>query len=466
MENNNDKIKSVPSVSSEQTRDTDNKKSVQSVSSLEIRDADKKGLPAETQEKAGYKKTKRGWIPEEWEIISLSDLSSRIGDGIHSTPKYDDNGEFYFVNGNNLINGKIVIDEKTKKTSREEFETHKRPIDSTSTIFLSINGTIGNISFYNNETIVLGKSAAYINCTSDINKLFLFYSLQGERIKNYFENELTGSTIRNLSLKSIRSTPIFTPPLPEQKKIAQILSTWDKGITKLEQLISQKQLLKKGLMQQLLTGKKRFAEFVFNYDSTDDMSTMISKKEKGNHSPSHNQKNHSVDDWKVVKLKDVLKIGSGKDYKHLDKGEIPVYGTGGLMTFVNEYLYDGTSVGIGRKGTIDKPVLLKGKFWTVDTLFYTHSFENTIPEYIYYLFLTINWKLYNEASGLPSLSKSTIEQIKIKLPTSIEEQIKVAAFLSSADREIKQLQNQLTKLQEQKKGLMQKLLTGEVRVKL
>ena len=89
--------------------------------------------------------------------------------------------------------------------------------------------------------------------------------------------------------------------------------------------------------------------------------------------------------WESVEIGDILTLGGGRDYKHLDVGDIPVYGTGGYMTSVNEYLYNGESVGIGRKGTIDKPVFLKGKFWTVDTLFYTHSFKNTTPYFVYIL---------------------------------------------------------------------------------
>ena len=77
-------------------------------------------------------------------------------------------------------------------------------------------------------------------------------------------------------------------------------------------------------------------------------------------------------EWKSAAIGNVLTIGSGKDYKHLSNGNIPVYGTGGYMLSVDKYLYDGESVCIGRKGTIDKPKLLTGKFWTVDTLFYTH----------------------------------------------------------------------------------------------
>jgi len=78
---------------------------------------------------------------------------------------------------------------------------------------------------------------------------------------------------------------------------------------------------------------------------------------------------------------DVLKVGNGKDYKHLAEGDIPVFGTGGYMLSVNDFLYDGDSVFIGRKGTINKPFFYSGKFWTVDTLFYTHSFNKVIPHW-------------------------------------------------------------------------------------
>src|SRR5690554_5749998 len=110
-------------------------------------------------------------------------------------------------------------------------------------------------------------------------------------------------------------------------------------------------------------------------------------------------------DWQGRQLGDLLEIGSGRDYKHLKKGDIPVYGTGGLMLHVSDYLYDGKSIGIGRKGTIDQPQFLTGKFWTVDTLFYTHSYKDSTPEFLYSIFQRINWQKWNEASGVPSLSK-------------------------------------------------------------
>ena len=164
------------------------------------------------------------------------------------------------------------------------------------------------------------------------------------------------------------------------------------------------------------------------------------------------------EDWEVVKLNDILKIGSGKDYKHLEKGNIPVYGTGGFMLFVNKSLYNGESVCIGRKGTIDKPMFLTGKFWTVDTLFYTHLFKGIKPKFLYYSFLQIDWRKYNEASGVPSLSKKTIEVIKIPLPP-LKEQEKIVDILSTADEKIDIIALQITKTEELKKGLLQKLLS-------
>ena len=137
----------------------------------------------------------------------------------------------------------------------------------------------------------------------------------------------------------------------------------------------------------------------------------------------------------VCHIGDILKIGSGKDYKHLTAGSIPVFGTGGYMLSVSDWLYDGESVCIGRKGTINNPFYVDGKFWTVDTLFYTYDFEGILPKYCYYLFQTIDWLQYNEASGVPSLSKSTIERIQISIP-SIDEQAKAIQILDRVEMAI------------------------------
>ena len=162
-------------------------------------------------------------------------------------------------------------------------------------------------------------------------------------------------------------------------------------------------------------------------------------------------------EWITYKIKDALSIGNGRDYKHLSNGEIPVFGTGGYMTSVDECLYDGETTFIGRKGSINKPFYYNGKFWTVDTLFYTHSFNGITPKFTYCLFQTINWLKYNEASGVPSLSKDTIEKIKIKIP-GLEEQNKIAKLMFALDVRITTQNKIIDKLQSLIKGITQKIV--------
>ena len=161
-------------------------------------------------------------------------------------------------------------------------------------------------------------------------------------------------------------------------------------------------------------------------------------------------------EWITYKIKDVLSIGNGRDYKHLSNGEIPVFGTGGYMTSVDECLYDGETTFIGRKGSINKPFYYNGKFWTVDTLFYTHSFNGITPKFTYCLFQTINWLKYNEASGVPSLSKDTIEKIKINIP-ELEEQNKIAKLMFALDERIATQSKIIEDLKKLKSAIIEKL---------
>ena len=162
-------------------------------------------------------------------------------------------------------------------------------------------------------------------------------------------------------------------------------------------------------------------------------------------------------EWDIYEIGDVLCIGNGRDYKHLSKGDIPVFGTGGYMTSVNECLHEGETTFIGRKGTINKPFYYNGKFWTVDTLFYTHSFKRVIPKFVYCLFQTINWLRYNEASGVPSLSKDTIEKIKVRIP-QLDEQKKIAKLLSLLDERIATQNKIIEKLESLHNGIDDKVL--------
>ena len=212
--------------------------------------------------------------------------------------------------------------------------------------------------------------------------------------------------------------------LPAQRRIAAILSSADKVIASTQKLIAKYKQMKQGLMEDLLKPKEG---------------------------------------WKMVRLGECLTIGNGQDYKHLQSGDIPVYGTGGVMTYVDDFLYDGETVCIGRKGTINKPIFHEGKIWTVDTLFYTHSFIDVSPLFIYYVFCNIDWNKYNEATGVPSLSKESIYKIEIPVPfkdnkPDLTEQQRIASILSGIDVKIEAEERVLEKYGKVKKGLMERLL--------
>lgn len=131
-----------------------------------------------------------------WQEVMLKDVVSILGDGLHGTPEYDGNGEYYFINGNNLSNGKIVFKENTKRANKEEFEKHKKNLNDR-TILVSINGTIGNIAEYNDEKCFLGKSACYFNILENVDKKFIFYMATNNRFQTYISEFAHGTTIKN-----------------------------------------------------------------------------------------------------------------------------------------------------------------------------------------------------------------------------------------------------------------------------
>ena len=159
-----------------------------------------------------------GDVPAHWAITKLSRVSTKIGDGLHGTPEYVDISDFYFINGNNLADGLISITDTTRCVSEDELNKHRVELNTT-TILLSINGTIGNLALYRGESVMLGKSAAYINCDVKIAREFLYWFLQSSSIKRYFEYSVTGTTIFNLSLDSIRKIPLALPPINDQLAI-------------------------------------------------------------------------------------------------------------------------------------------------------------------------------------------------------------------------------------------------------
>jgi len=165
----------------------------------------------------------------EWPEVRLEDITLVLGDGLHGTPQYDDAGEYYFINGNNLSNGNIVLNEKTKRANEEEFLKHRKNLNDR-TILVSINGTLGNVALYNGEKVFLGKSACYFNVNEGVDKQFVRYVVSSGIFQNYIHSRATGSTIKNVSLKLMRDFTFRLPPLEIQKEISKVLEILDKKI--------------------------------------------------------------------------------------------------------------------------------------------------------------------------------------------------------------------------------------------
>ena len=163
-----------------------------------------------------------------WKIVKLEEVVDVLGDGLHGTPLYDSDGEYYFINGNNL-NGKISLNRDTKRVNYEEFLKYRKNLNDR-TVLVSINGTLGNVAIYNGEKVVLGKSACYFNVKEDVEKHYIKYVMQNNKFKEYIQSHSTGTTIKNMGLKSMREYSFELPSILEQKSIAHILSTLDEKI--------------------------------------------------------------------------------------------------------------------------------------------------------------------------------------------------------------------------------------------
>ena len=165
----------------------------------------------------------------EWIVTNLEECTDVLGDGLHGTPKYTENGEYAFVNGNNLVEGEILIKKETKKVDYRQYEKYKKPLTDR-TILVSINGTLGNVGVYDSEKIILGKSACYFNVKQSVDKDFIYYVVSSPVFRRYLENTATGTTIKNISLKQMREDTFSIPQIDEQRRISSVLRKIDEKI--------------------------------------------------------------------------------------------------------------------------------------------------------------------------------------------------------------------------------------------
>lgn len=381
----------------------------------------------------------------EWSRIILNEISEKISDGYHGTPIYDDCGEYYFINGNNLVNDRVLFTETTKKVGSSQFAIHQRPLHN-NTILLSINGTIGNLALYKNEKIILGKSACYINLTNDNDSSFIYNQLKTSKINDYFISELTGSTIKNLSLATIKNTEVAIPSKSEQQKIASFLTSVDEKLTQLKQKKSLLEKYKAGVMQQIFSQEIRF------------------KDDDGNEFP----------EWEEKRLAEIGSFFSGgtplTTKKQYFNGNIPFIRSGEIKSdhteqFISELGLKSSSSKMVKKGdllfalygaTSGEVAISKINGAINQAILCIRTVLDTCFLYNYLLFqkeTIINTYLQG---GQGNLSAEIIKSIRVPVPQQAE-QTKIADFLSALDDKINHCADQISKMEQWKKGVLQKM---------
>lgn len=340
---------------------------------------------------------------------------------------YDGDGAMPFVQVVDVTDRLVLVDDTKQKISK--LAQSKSVFVPKGTVVVTLQGSIGRVAITQYDAFVDRTLLIFEDYEKLTDKHFWSYIIQQK-----FEIEkqkAPGGTIKTITKEALSSFEVLLPEYEEQQKIGSFFKQLDQLITLHQRKYTALSQLKKAYLQNLFPSngesvpKLRFANFSGN--------------------------------WEKRKLNTVIDVNSGRDYKHLSEGDIPVYGTGGYMLSVNEALsYNEDAVGIGRKGTIDKPFLLRAPFWTVDTLFYAIPKEKYDLNFLYSIFQRINWKQKDESTGVPSLSKATINGVSVKVPKS-EEQIRIGHYLREFDTLIIQHQQKIEQLKELKQAYLQKL---------
>ena len=243
-------------------------------------------------------------------------------------------------------------------------------------------GTIGETAFVEEDIKFYGQNMYLIRLNEKvINRKFFNYYLTSEKIKNSLVSRKNTSSQGYIKAGSIENLLLPVPPLEVQCEIVHILDNFT-------------------LLSAELSAELKARQMQYEYYRN----RLIKETNKV--------------ECKNLTLEDILKIKNGKDYKHLKKGKYPVYGTGGVMTYVDDFVYNKPSVLIPRKGSLDKIYYVEEPFWNVDTIFYTEINENeVIPKYVYYYLQNEHLEKLNIAGGIPSLTQATLNKVKITIPS-------------------------------------------------
>jgi len=382
-------------------------------------------------------------ITDGWQEQQLEKVAKVI-DCKHRTPSYVEDG-IPLISPGTIKWGALNLSTPTKRVTKDEYQSLMDHCSiNIGDLVLGRNQSVGIAAYVTcDKPFVLGQDTVLIQASS-IEPKYLFYGLQSNQVQRKVFKLAGGSTFSRINLGDIRKLPISYPPLPEQKKIAQILSTWDKAIEAVEKLIANSRQKKKALMQQLLTGKKRFPGFEGEWKEVRLAHALRSKKRKGKIVPTNENK------------LGVPYIGStsfeGGFGIYTDSSDAVICASDDILV-----LWDGENAGktaTGLIGAVSSTVVR-----------YCIDESKVDSQFITYNLLRDNYKVraIREGSGIPHMPGDFEQWYRISLPP-LDEQQKIASVLSAADREIETWQQELEHLKQEKKTLMQQLLTGKKRV--
>lgn len=392
---------------------------------------------------------------EDWKQRKLIEGVSKIGDGLHGTPSYSEDGDVFFINGNNLVNGKISITKETKFVNESDQSKDDKSLN-VNTILMSINGTIGNLAWYNNEKVMLGKSIAYLT-VSDFDKNFVYFYLQTPMMRKYFISNLTGTTIKNLGLKTIRNTELFVADLDEQQKIGNFFKKLDTTIALHQRKLDLLKETKKGFLQKMFpkNGAKvpeiRFPGFTEDWE-----------ERKLNEGMTEYTDRVYIQDDEIYKQVSVKNVGEitlrgeqiGSKIGRKRQAKVNLIEHPDTLIFTRQTIEQG---GIGFAPKETDGAIVTENMPTIDV-------DNDIINCNYLLAYvkTEDWYrkviLKNIEGGTAQIAihEDSILSSEVLIP-KIEEQQKIGTFFKQIDDTIALHQRKLDLLKETKKGFLQKM---------
>ena len=385
------------------------------------------------KETMNYGKTK-------WLLVSFAKAPFEIIDGDRGKnyPKKKDfsqNGYCLFLNTKNVKSNGFNFDNREFITMKKDRTLRAGKLQR-GDVVLTTRGTIGHTAYYSNSV-----SFNYIRINSgmlifrpnesELCGEYLFYFFQSQYFKKKCDSIISGAAQPQLPIRSLNEAIIPLPKLKIQNRIVEILSIWDQAIEKLDKLILAKQKQFKWLLKKLI------------YD----------------------QKNNLG--WKKVRLEKVLSLEYGKALKKSERkgGHYPVFGSNGIDGYHNEYLIKAPLIIVGRKGSAGKVNYYEQSGFPIDTTFYVKLKEPHLVslKYLFFQLKKFTLNKLSSQSAVPGINRNYVYSIKILLP-SLSEQKRITEILSKWEKEIQMLKQLSEKYCLQKKGLMQQLLTGKIKL--